>query len=124
MTERHQTGIEMITVVAERLGHLRDRVVFVGGAVTGLLVTDPAARSARSTEDVDVIVQAVTYSEYARMEEELRLIGFHARRMPGDPICRWIADGAVVDVMPTEGNVLGFRNRWYTTASTAQPSVC
>jgi hypothetical protein len=39
--------------IAEALGELREQVVFVGGAVAGLLVTDPLADSVRATRDVD-----------------------------------------------------------------------
>jgi hypothetical protein len=38
----------------------RDSFVFVGGAVVDLLITDPAAPYARSTKDVDVIVEAAS----------------------------------------------------------------
>lgn len=116
MTDQQQSGAEMIAFVAERLGELRDQVVFVGGAVTGLLVTNPAARAARFTEDVDIIVQVATYSEYTRLEEYLRRKGFHEGIREGDPICRWRVEGAIVDVMPTEEKVLGFRNQWYKAA--------
>ncbi|MFG5406745.1 hypothetical protein ABXN37_00010 [Piscinibacter sakaiensis] len=44
--------------VAEALGDLREQVVFVGGAVAGLLVTDPLADSVRATHDVDAVVNA------------------------------------------------------------------
>src|SRR4051812_1067118 len=30
------------------------------------------------------------------------------------PICRWDYDGLTVDVMPTDGKILGFNNRWYS----------
>ncbi|GAP33556.1 hypothetical protein ISF6_0002 [Piscinibacter sakaiensis] len=33
-------------------------MVFVGGAVAGLLVTDPLADSVRATHDVDAVVNA------------------------------------------------------------------
>lgn len=33
---------------------------------------------------------------------------------PGAPICRWrTPEDIAVDVMPAEGSVLGFSNRWY-----------
>lgn len=35
--------------IAEALGDLREQLVFVGGAVAGLLVTDPLADSVRAT---------------------------------------------------------------------------
>jgi hypothetical protein len=41
-------NIELIKHVAKKLGSLRDEVVFVGGAVAELLITDPAA-PARTT---------------------------------------------------------------------------
>ena len=44
--------------IAEALGELREQVVFVGGAVAGLLVTDPLAESVRATRDVDAVVNA------------------------------------------------------------------
>ncbi len=46
--------------VAEHLGSLRDEVVFLGGMVTGLLVTDPGAPVARSTDDIDLIVEVAS----------------------------------------------------------------
>ena len=42
--------------IAQALGHLREQVVFVGGAVAGLLITDPAAEIVRATRDVDALV--------------------------------------------------------------------
>lgn len=35
--------------IAEALGEVREQLVFVGGAVAGLLVTDPLASSVRAT---------------------------------------------------------------------------
>ncbi len=45
----------MLSAMAERLGPLLERVVFVGGCATGLLVTDKTAPPIRTTEDVDVM---------------------------------------------------------------------
>lgn len=44
--------------IAQALGELREQVVFVGGAVAGLLVTDPLADPVRATRDVDAVVNA------------------------------------------------------------------
>ena len=49
-----------LTGVAKALGALTDEVVFVGGAVVGLLLTDPAAPRPRPTKDVDVIVEVAS----------------------------------------------------------------
>ena len=34
----------------------------------------------------------------------------------GAPICRWILEDIVVDIMPTSARVLGFTNSWYAEA--------
>ena len=49
-------NVAMVERVAIHLGDLRTRVVFLGGAATGLLLTDPAAPAIRVTKDVDVII--------------------------------------------------------------------
>lgn len=47
-------NVVLLGVVAVQLGEgLRRQMVFVGGAVAGLLVTDPAMPAIRATEDVD-----------------------------------------------------------------------
>lgn len=51
-------NLAMVEVVANHLGRLKSRVVFLGGAATGLLLTDPAAVQIRTTKDVDVIVHS------------------------------------------------------------------
>jgi predicted nucleotidyltransferase len=93
-----------------------DRVVFVGGAVRGLLITDPAAAPERATDDVDLIVELTSAVEFHRLGAQLRALGFREDTSPGAPICRWIVEDVKVDVMPTEGSVLGFRNQWYVEA--------
>lgn len=100
----------------ERLGDLRTLVVLVGGASTQLLITDPAAAPLRPTDDVDVIVDRSAQGIHA-LEAGLRQRGFTQRPELADPICRWRhGDDVVVDVMPTDGQVFGFSNRWYRLA--------
>ena len=105
-----------LLLVARRLGEMPDRVVFVGGAVRGLLITDPAAAPERATDDVDLIVELTSAVEFHRLGAQLRALGFREDTSPGAPICRWIVEDVKVDVMPTEGSVLGFRNQWYLEA--------
>lgn len=102
---------------ATRLRPVLDELVFVGGHVAELLVTDPAATRVRPTDDVDVIVGVTTRGQYHRWEERLRALGFSPDTRPAAPICRHQApDGVVLDLMPTEESILGFSNRWYLTA--------
>jgi len=81
-------NLDMVALVAKRLGDLRAEVVFVGGAVTGLLITDPAAPEARKTDDVDVIVEALSYAACANLSARLRKLGFREDQSEGAPACR------------------------------------
>ena len=58
-------NLGMVERIAAALGQLRDRVVFVGGSATGLLITDPMAAAIRVTKDVDVIVEVASHGEMA-----------------------------------------------------------
>jgi len=111
-----EINLAMIRHVAARLGHLRDRVVFLGGAATALLITDSAAPDVRATIDVDVIVEIASRGDYYRLADSLRSAGFVEDVSEGAPVCRWLIDGLAVDVMPTDEEILGFSNRWYKDA--------
>lgn len=105
-------NIHLLEIVAERLGDaLCKELVFVGGAVTGLLITDPAMPTIRPTEDVDVICRVLALTEYHRIEARLQSRGFVQDMSQGAPICRWrVTDmrSVIVDVMPTLESILGF----------------
>jgi hypothetical protein len=108
--------------IAEALGELREQVVFIGGAVAGLLVTDPLVNGVRATRDVDAVVNA-NRSNFHRLEQAVAQRGF-ARDLHSDVICRWVHkdSGVLFDLMPVQPEVLGFSNRWYPYAfDTAEP---
>jgi hypothetical protein len=111
-----QSPIEAISAIAHRLGTLTDDLVFLGGAVVPLLVTDPAAPSPRVTNDVDAIVEVATRRDYWALERALRQRGFAQDEVDG-VVCRWVIDGMKLDVMPTDEQILGFSNRWYVGAA-------
>ncbi len=85
------TNIEMLSLVARGLGSLKDG----------------------PTDDVDCVVEVVSRVEYHKIEERLRVLGFRHPIDDKTPICRWQYKGVLVDVMPIEGKILGFSNRWY-----------
>lgn len=116
MNRAVEANLAMIRHVAARLGNLRDRVVFLGGAATALLITDSAAPDVRVTVDVDVIVEIASRGDYYKLADSLRLAGFFEDVSEGAPVCRWLVDGIAVDVMPTDEEILGFSNRWYKDA--------
>ena len=51
----HDPNLQLLEAAARLLEPLLDDVVFVGGCVTGLLITDAAAADIRPTTDVDMI---------------------------------------------------------------------
>ncbi len=104
-----ESVVRLLTPVLEEL-------VFVGGCTTGLFLTDPAAGGVRPTKDVDAIVDVASYGAYASLAERLRGLGLAEDTRPGAPLCRWRQHELVLDVMPTDEQVLGFSNRWYPAA--------
>lgn len=109
----HLTNLEGLRVVATALAELNEKVVFVGGATVSLYANDPAAAEPRPTDDIDVVVEVATYSEFSsKIEERLRQLGF-TNDQESRVICRYKIRGLTVDVMPTDPSVLGFSNRWY-----------
>ncbi len=104
--------------IAEALGELREQVVFVGGAVAGLLVTDPLANSVRATRDVDAVVNA-NRAMFHRIEEAVARRGF-ARDVHSDVICRWVHkdSGVLFDLMPVQP-WLSWRPSWRPSPAVA-----
>lgn len=107
------TNITMLQTVANGLGDLKAEMVFVGGSVAELYANNPAASDIRPTLDVDCVVELSSRTAHAKLEERLRAKKFANDTSQGAPICRWIYKDILVDVMPTDSNVLGFTNIWY-----------
>lgn len=114
-------NIDQIQLTAVEMGEIVSEVVFLGGCVAGLLVDQVARTSARATEDVDVIVDIANLSTYYKFGERLKQKGFQQKAADDEgPICRWYkhVNGGrlMLDVMPTDQNILGFSNPWYPMA--------
>jgi hypothetical protein len=108
---RRQANLEQLKIVADSLGDLRQRSIFVGGSIIGLLVSDHAIRDVRATDDVDIVIEVASYAKYAVIQDILRDRGF--QHVMDGPNCRFKIRGTVVDVMPSDDSILGFHNRWY-----------
>lgn len=115
-------NIEILEMAVNQLGDLIERLVFLGGCATGLLLTDKAAPPIRFTQDVDVITEVATMAEYYRLAEQLRDHGFVEDSSDNAPICRWKTGLILLDVMPTNPALLGFGSSWYQEALEAAHS--
>lgn len=123
MHREQNPNLPILELVVKRLGPLADDMVFLGGCATGLLLTDVAAPPIRVTQDVDVITEVASRGDYHRLSGQLRERGFKEDRSPDAPICRWVAEGIVLDVLPTRHEILGFGNEWYQPALDAAMAV-
>jgi len=101
-----------IKEVAAALRTLGQPFVFVGGATVELYADSFHAPEGRPTDDVDVVVKLTSYGGYGELTEQLITLGFNPDAT-SKVICRYRLRSIVVDVMPTQPDVLGFSNRWY-----------
>ncbi len=106
-------NLELLRAMALALGPLRERLVFVGGCATGLLLTNPAAAGVRPTEDVDAIIEVASLASYHAMQPLLAERGFKQTMADNTPPFRWFWNRMQLDLVPVDGRVLGFANRWY-----------
>ena len=107
------SNIAMLQTVANGLGDLKDEMVFVGGVVAELYASNPDLSEIRPTVDVDCVIELRSKNAHAKLEDDLRALGFANDTSKGAPICRWVYKDILVDVMPSDSDVLGFSNRWY-----------
>jgi predicted nucleotidyltransferase len=106
-------NLELLKAMALALGPLCERVVFVGGCATGLLITNRAAAGVRPTEDVDAIVEVTTLAGYHALQPLLAERGFKQTMEDNTPAFRWFWNRMQLDLVPLDEKVLGFANRWY-----------
>ncbi|WP_263081288.1 nucleotidyl transferase AbiEii/AbiGii toxin family protein [Endozoicomonas sp. Mp262] len=115
------TEHEMLLLgIADALGsELLEEVAFVGGATVSLHLDNAQPMDIRSTKDVDFIVSVTSYGDFQRLATQLKERGFKEDSQPEDdsisPICRFVCNGVIVDVMPDEEKILGFSNPWFQT---------
>ena len=107
-------NIAILELAAQALKPLLGELVLVGGCAVGLLITERARPPVRHTIDVDLITEVTPLSNYYKLCNRLKELGFNESR---DIICRWEKGGLVIDIMPTDENVLNFTNKWYKLAA-------
>lgn len=110
--ENRVINIATVAEIAGALKELKDKMVFVGGAVISIYTDDPSADEIRPTADVDLSINLINYTNWIQMQERLAELGFSPDR-EGHAICSYVYKGISVDIMPAEDGPLGPSNQWY-----------
>lgn len=110
--ENRTINIAVVAEVAEALQHIKQDMVFVGGAVVSLYTDDPAADEIRPTQDIDMTLNIVNLSHWEKVQAQLGRLGFHPDPF-GHAICSYKYKDIPIDIMATEDGPLGPANRWY-----------
>lgn len=105
-------NLALVAQVANGLKELKDKMVFIGGAVISLYTDDPAADEIRPTADIDMTINLANYAEWAQMQERLSELGFYPDPQ-GQSICSYKFQDIAIDIMPADDSNLGVSNIWY-----------
>lgn len=111
MLKNSTINLQIVEKVALALGDLNDEVIYVGGAVVSLYVTDEGAEQPRPTKDIDISVQVSTYSQIERLRKILAFRGICPSSGKA-VMCRFIYDDVLIDFIPYEHTPLCPTNRW------------
>lgn len=106
-------NLALLIAMVRAMGPLCDRVVFVGGCATGLLLDNAHLIDVRPTEDVDAIVEVATLAGYHALADELMQRGFRQTMEDNTPPFRWYWNRMQLDLVPLDERVFGFANPWY-----------
>lgn len=105
-------NLALVAQVAEGLKELREKMVFIGGAVISIYTDDPAADEIRPTTDIDMTINLANYAEWAKMQERLAELNFYPDP-EGQSICSYKFEKIAIDIMPADDSSIGVSNKWY-----------
>lgn len=111
MLKNQTINLKVVEKVALALGELNQEVVYVGGAVVSLHVTDSGAEQPRPTKDIDISVQVSSYAQMDKLREQLS----HKRIFPAPTetvMYRYSFEDILIDFIPFEETPLGPTNKW------------
>ncbi len=111
MLKNQTINLKVVEKVALKLGELNEQVIYVGGAVVSLYVTDEGAEQPRPTKDIDISVQISTYSEMDKLRELLASKKIYPA--PTETVMyRYSYEDILIDFIPYEETPLGPTNSW------------
>lgn len=111
MLKNQTINLKVVEKVALSLEELNKDVIYVGGAVVSLYVTDEGAELPRPTKDIDISVQINTYSQMDELREKLASKKIYP--VPSEKVMyRYSHEDILIDFIPFEETPLGPTNRW------------
>ncbi len=111
MLKNQTINLRVVEKVANSLEELNNDVIYVGGAVVSLYVTDEGAEQPRPTKDIDISVQISTYSQMDEFREKLALKNIYPA--PSEKVMyRYSYEDILIDFIPFEETPLGPTNSW------------
>lgn len=116
-----EANTAMLRCVAEKLGPLRDQVVFTGGTILPFLLTEQPTWEMRRAKDVDFIAGFASKEELYEFEDQMWDRGF--KKLSTGAVCHWILGRIPVDVLPTDPAIVGFGNLWFAEGTSCARRV-
>jgi predicted nucleotidyltransferase len=111
MLKNQAINLKVVEKVAIALEELNNDVIYVGGAVISLYVTDEGAEQPRPTKDIDISVQISSYGQMDELREKLALKKIYPA--PTENIMyRYTHEEILIDFIPYEETPLGPTNSW------------
>jgi predicted nucleotidyltransferase len=111
MLKNQTINLKVVEKVALSLGELNKDVIYVGGAVVSLYVTDEGAEQPRPTKDIDISVQISSYAQMDELREKLAAKNIYPAP-EGIVMYRYSYEDILIDFIPFEETPLGPTNRW------------
>lgn len=104
--------IDAIILIANALGSLNERVVYIGGAVVGLYVNNKGAPEVRPTKDIDIVIEIASLMDLEKFRKELAKRQIYVAR-DEEVICRFSYKNILLDVMATKAIGWAPANPWF-----------
>ncbi|MEX2597073.1 MAG: nucleotidyl transferase AbiEii/AbiGii toxin family protein [Salibacteraceae bacterium] len=111
MLKNQIINLKVVAKVANALEELNEAVIYVGGAVVSLYVTDEGAEQPRPTKDIDISVQVSTYAEMDELRENLASKKIYPASNE-KVMYRYVYEDVLIDFIPFEETSLGPTNSW------------
>lgn len=110
MLKNQTINLKVVEKVAISLEELNKDVIYVGGAVVSLYVTDGGAEQPRPTKDIDISVQISTYAQMEELRERLATKKIFPAPSE-DVMYRYSYEDILIDFIPFSETPLGPTNR-------------